>query len=230
MKVISYNIHDCYSWKVENLLKIDADIWVVPEMTSPEDANLPEFLEMKWYGISYFWQFKRWKGLGVIWKKGLGYVPEWFNPELYYAIPLVVDDMLVLAIWPTKKKNVTDQLLYPQIAQGIINEYAPHFKDFAKVLVIGDFNCYVNQVDNSKEYGDILRIDSILSDYGLRSLYHQQTGEALGEETMATYYHRFNENSPFFLDYAYSNATVKSFRLLPWDKEMSDHVGMELYI
>ncbi len=230
MKIVSYNINDCYPWKVENLLKIDADIWVVPEMTCPEDANLPDSLEMKWYGISYFWKSQRWKGLGVFWKKGIGYVPEWFNQELYYGIPLVVDDMLLLAIWPTKKKNVTDQMLYPQIAQEIINEYASHFKDYAKVLVIGDFNCYVNQVDSSQEYGDILRIDNILQSYGLKSLYHQQTGETLGNESKPTYYHRFKENAPFFLDYAYSNVTVKTFRLLPWDKEMSDHVGMELLL
>ncbi len=230
MKIISYNINDCYPWKVENLLEMDADIWVVPEMTCPENANLPDSLEMAWYGISYFWKSQRWKGLGIIWKKGIGYVPEWFNQELYYAIPLVVGDMLILAIWPTKKKNVTDQMLYPQIAQQIINEYAPHFKDYVKVLVIGDFNCYVNQVDSSQEYGDILRIDDILQNYGLKSIYHQQTGETLGKESKATYYHRFKEESPFFLDYAYSNVIVNSFRLLPWDKEMSDHVGMELLL
>ena len=35
---------------------------------------------------------------------------------------------------------------------------------------------------------------------------------------------------PFMLDYAYTNAQVKSFRLLDADLKMSDHVGLELEI
>lgn len=229
MKIVSYNISDCYPWKVERLLKMNADVWVVPEITCPEDANLPDDYEMKWYGISYFWQFKRWKGLGVIWKKGLGYVPDWYNPELFYAIPLIVGDVLILAFWPTKREKITGKKLYPQIAQEIISEYAPHFKDY-QVLFIGDFNCYVNQMDSSTQYGDILRINEILGSYGLRSIYHEQTGEAFGHESHPTYYHNFKEDQPFFLDYAYTNIPVKSYRLFPWDKDMSDHVGMEVEI
>ena len=161
MRIIGYNINDCYPWKVERLLKMNADVLIVPEITCPEDAHLPEEYEMKWNGISYFWQFRRWKGLGVIWKKGFGYVPDWYNPDLFYAIPLITEDVLILAIWPTKRKGITDNKLYPQIAQEILSEYSPHFKDY-RTLIIGDFNCYVNQVDNSEQYGDILRINEIL--------------------------------------------------------------------
>ena len=149
--------------------------------------------------------------------------------KLYYAIPLLLKDVFVLAFWPTKRKGLTDNKLYPQIAQEIIAEYAPHFKD-KKVLIIGDFNCYVNQFDSSKEYGDILRINEILEDYGLCSAYHQLTGEAFGKESTATYYHRFKEDAPFFLDYAYTNMNVKSIKLYPWDSKMSDYAGQEIII
>ena len=97
-------------------------------------------------------------------------------------------------------------------------------------MIIGDYNCYVNQFDNSKKYGDILRINEILEGYGLKSAYHEKTGEELGKETTPTYYHRFKEDSPFFLDYAYTNMEVKSFELLPWDSKMSDHVGQLIEI
>ena len=229
MKIISYNVNDSYPWKIERILKMDADIFVVPEITCTEDSHLPDAYEMKWNGIEYFYKFKRWKGLGVIWRKGLGYIPEWYNPNLFYGIPLVVGDLLVLGFWPTKRKNVTDHMLYPQIAQEIISEYAQHFKG-RRVLIIGDFNCYVNQVDNSEKYGDILRIDQILGEHGLRSIYHELTGEKFGKETTPTYYHRFDVNQPFFLDYAYTNARVISYRLFPWDRDMSDHVGMEIVL
>lgn len=34
----------------------------------------------------------------MIWKKGRGHIAPWYNPELYYAIPLFVDDVLVLGL------------------------------------------------------------------------------------------------------------------------------------
>lgn len=227
MKIISYNINDSKPWKIENLLRIDADVLVVPEITCPEDAHLSENLEMKWCGIEYFHHQKKRKGLGIIWKKGQGYVPEWFNSKHDYAIPLIVDDYLILGIWPTKPTDDRPKKPYPQIAQEIIQEYAPHFKDY-KSLVIGDFNCYVNQYDKTKKYGDILMVNELLESYGLHSLYHQQTGEAFGQEFTPTYFHRFCESDPYFLDYAYTNFPVASFRIFPWDKEMSDHIGLEV--
>lgn len=229
MKIISYNISDSYPWKVERLLQMQADILVVPEITCPEDANLPDDYEMCWRGINYFRDFPRWKGLGVVWKRNLGYILDWYNPSHFYAIPLIVGDILILAIWPTKREKITGKKTYPQIAHEILCEYAPHFKDY-RTIVIGDFNCCLNQPDYSKQYGNILRINEFLNAYGLRSLYHEQTGEAFGKESTPTYYHHCQPNHPFFLDYAYTDIPVKSFRLLPWDKEMSDHVGMELEI
>jgi hypothetical protein len=60
---------------------------------------------------------------------------------------------------------------------------------------------------------------------GYVSAYHPKKGELLGKESRATYYHRFNENSPFFLDYTFSNIAIKSYALCEWDKEVSDHVA-----
>lgn len=228
MKIVSYNINDCNPRKIEYLLGMEADVLVVPEITCPEDAHLPENLDMKWYGIEYYYHGKSWKGLGVIWQKGNGFVPEWFNPELTYGIPLIVGEYLILGFWPTKTEE-NESKSYPQIAQEIIMEYAPFFKGY-KTVVIGDFNCYVKQFDANKKYGDMLRVNELLESFGLQSLYHQKTGEEFGQETAATYFHRFNESAPFFLDYAYTNFTVASFRLFPWDKRMSDHVGMEIII
>ena len=228
MKIVSYNISDSQPWKIERLLAMDADVWVVPEITCPAQANLPDDLTMEWEGIDYKYRnVPKWKGLGIIWKKGKGEIPDWNNPEMNYGIPLIVDDYLILGIWPTKKLRTEEKKFYPQIAQEIIYEYAPHFKDY-KTLVIGDFNCYVNQYDNTKKYGDILRVNEILESFGLHSIYHQQTGEAIGQESTPTYYHQFHEDDPYFLDYAYTNVGAASIRLFPWDKQMSDHIGMEV--
>ena len=229
MKIISYNISESFPWKVERLLQMQADVLVVPEISCPEDVQLTDDYEMCWNGINYFHGGQRWKGLGIIWKRGLGKIPDWYNPNLFYAIPLIIGDTLILAIWPTKREKITGKKTYPQIALEILSEYAPYFKDY-HTLVIGDFNCCLNQPDYSKQHGNILRVNEFLNANGLQSLYHKQTGEAFGEESNPTYYHNFNASRPFFLDYAYTDIPVKSFRLLPWDKDMSDHVGMELEI
>lgn len=226
MKIVSYNINDSKPWKIDRLLGMDADVLVVPEITCPEDAPLPADYEMKWYGVEYFHHEKKWKGLGVIWKKGMGQIPDWIAPSMTYSIPLIIDDYLILGFWPTRNADGSDKRTYPQIAQEMINEYAPHFKDY-KTIIIGDFNCYVGQ-SGSKKYGDMLRVNEILESLGLHSLYHQQKCESLGKETTPTFYFRFQESEPFFLDYAYTNFPVSSFRMLPWDKEMSDHIGLEV--
>lgn len=227
MKIVSWNISESKPWKVDHLMGLNADVLVAPEITCPDKACISDSYDIKWYGIEYFFHEKKWKGLGIIWKKGNGFVPEWFNPQLEYAIPLIIEDYLILSIWPTKPTDGRLKKPYPQIAQEIIENYAMYFKDY-RTLVIGDFNCYVNQYDATKQSGDILKVNDLLESYGLSSLYHQQTGEQFGHETKATYFHRFHESDPYFLDYAYTNFDVASFRLIPWDKEMSDHVGLEV--
>ena len=59
---------------------------------------------------------------------------------------------------------------------------------------------------------------------GLVSSYHDRTGEALGNETKATYYHQFKESQSFFIDYTFTNIPIKSYELGEWDKMLSDHV------
>ena len=137
MKIVSYNISDSKPWKIERLLGLAADVWVVPEITCPEKAHLPELYSMEWEGIEYQYRdMPKWKGLGIIWKKSQGYIPNWNNPLMNYGIPLIFGDYLILGIWPTKKLKTEEKKLYPQIAQEIIFEYAPHFKDY-KTLIIG---------------------------------------------------------------------------------------------
>lgn len=230
MKIISYNIADSKQWKIDRLLNLNAEVFVVPEITCIEQAVIPDELQMAWNGIT--WQFagkQKWKGLGMIWRKGHGHIAPWYNPELYYAIPLFVDDVLVLGFWPTKRRGLTDKMKYPQIAQEIIKEYAPYLSQQTTV-VIGDFNCFVDQNDWTKEYGDIRQVNEMLEQCGLHSVYHKHTGEPLGQETQPTYYHMFKQDHPFMLDYAYTNAEVKSFRVIDADLKMSDHVGLELEI
>lgn len=230
MKIISYNISDCKQWKVDQLIAMDADVFVVPEIGCNEHISLPNNYKMEWKGLEWEYNGKgKSKGLGIVFKKDAGSIPSWYNKELTYAIPLEINDIIILAFWPTKKRDERPQKSYPQIAQEILVYYAPYLKG-KNIVIVGDYNCFVGQKDGAKRYGDMIHVDEVLKTMGLRSLYHSITKEQLGKESKSTYYHTFHPNEPFFLDYAYTNIDRASYKLFDWDAKMSDHVGQEIYI
>lgn len=222
MKIISYNISQYIQDKVDKILLFDADIFILPEMACPSMVQLPDGYEMVWTGnIDY-------KGLGVIWKSYLkADVPTWFNPNLNYFLPLIIEGNLILASWPT----VTEQnkpKSYPRIMMEALEEYTPYLREYPS-LITGDMNCYKGQSGETKRFS-IQSIFDYLQGLGYVSAYHQKSGEILGNESAATYFHLFKENSPFFIDYAFTNIPIKEYRLLPWDRELSDHVGQMIVI
>ena len=134
MKVVSYNISACSQKKIDQLFKNNADVYVVPEIAREDKIKLPEGFEMKWAGDEKLPS----KGLGVIWKKRRGVVPDWYDKSFHYAIPVFVDGILIFGFWPTKldKKET-----YTQIAKDILDHYSKQIKE-NKTIVTGDFNLY----------------------------------------------------------------------------------------
>ena len=47
MKIISYNINTCSQRKIKELFKMDADVYVVPEIEREDKIKLPDGFEMK---------------------------------------------------------------------------------------------------------------------------------------------------------------------------------------
>ncbi len=222
MKLVSYNINNCTQKKIDQLFKNDADIYVVPEIAWRDKIIIPDGYEMEWVGDEKVPT----KGLGVIWKKGRGEIPEWNDKSLHYAVPVFVDGILILGIWPTKLDKKES---YIQIAKSIIENYSKQIEE-NKTIVTGDFNLYRKEEKKNKD-ADIQPINELLESLGLTSVYHKDKRIEVGDESEATYYHQFKKEQPFFLDYTYSNIPVKDYKLLDWDKEMSDHVGQvfEIY-
>lgn len=216
MKILTYNIGLSSQEKIDKILKNEADVYVLPEMACKAQVKLPDNYKMEWMG-----DFPH-KGLGVIWKSDMkAEVPGWFNPKYQYFLPLLIDNKLILASWPTTTEQ-NKPMKYPQIAMVALQEYAPYIKEYPTVIT-GDMNCYKGQSGETMQYS-IQAILSFQEKMGLVSAYHDRTGEALGCETKATYYHQFNESLPFFLDYTFSNIPIKSYKLGEWDRMLSDHV------
>lgn len=216
MRIISFNIHHCTQEKVDRILSREADIYILPELSNPQQLHIPDGFTARWTGDIDI------KGLGVIWRSGLQCrVPSWFNPEQRYFLPVIAERKLIIAAWPTKRRANAPKG-YPQIALEGLQEYASRFDAFP-TLISGDFNLYVGQQDETEEYS-LASVTALLKRYGMTSVYHFRTGEAMGKESRATYYHQFCKEQPFFLDYTFTNMPVKDYWLLSWDPSFSDHV------
>ena len=163
------------------------------------------------------------KGLGVIWKKNLSVhvIPEY--KKIKHMLPVIVNGSgfpkFILASWPTVWK---EKKTYPQLLLEALNEYSFYLDRFPS-MVVGDFNCYIGQNGVRKSNGTFEDCIAEMERRGLRSLYHEQTGEMFGEEKTPTFYWQFNHDKPFFLDYAFSTMKPVSFTIGKWDKEISDH-------
>jgi hypothetical protein len=222
MKILSYNINRFTKEKLDKILLCNADVYILPEIACPNQVRLPDKYRMEWMGDYDF------KGLGILWKSNLkAVVPQWFNPIHKYFLPLIIEGKLILAAWPTRTANNAPKD-YPQIALEALQYYAPYLKDYP-TIISGDMNCYKGQAGETKQF-NIAAIFDYLESMGYVSIYHHKTDETLGKESVATYYHRFNEKAPFFLDYTFSNVPIKSYALCEWDKETSDHVAQIIEI
>ena len=90
-------------------------------------------------------------------------------------------------------------------------------------MVVGDFNCYIGQSGVRKSTGTFEDCIAYMESHGLRSLYHDKTKENFGEESTPTFYWQFNQEKPYFLDYAFSSLKPVSFKIGEWNREISDH-------
>lgn len=223
MKIISYNINRCTQAKIDALLSRQADFYIVPEMAEPRLLSIPVGYETKWVG-DYLQ-----KGFGVIYKKTLNVDDAPIKVDQNYFIPLIVNDCLIVAAWPTKQR-VSEKLSYPKITMLAFEQLVPLIVKFP-TLISGDFNCYKGQSGQTKNYS-IEAIDNFLQQLGLHSLYHRMSGESIGEESICTYHHLFKKekNMEFFLDYTYTNMDVTDFKIEPWDPNISDHCAQTIVL
>lgn len=218
MKIISYNIHHYSQKKIDTLLEFGADVYILPEIHSSAEVALPEEYTL----FRFANPEESTKGLGIICKKRCGFsVPEWFCQEHKYILPLCCNDLLLIAMWPTITKS-NQNMGYPQIALEAIKYYSQYF-DKKRVILSGDFNCFVGQKDESPKRGTLLQIVEFLSRYNIYSLYHKQSNEKFGNESKTTYHWLFKEEQRFFLDYTFTNIEDVKYKLKEWNSKFSDH-------
>ena len=73
------------------------------------------------------------------------------------------------------------------------------------MVAAGDFNSSPGVSGQERESPRFM--EQMRDELELVSAYHHFTGEALGEETYATYYHQWKESDPFHIDYCFLPGT-----------------------
>ena len=220
MKIVSYNIAKCTQSKIDHVLGMGADLYILPECACREQVSMPDGYDMLWTGdddIPY-------KGLGVIWKNHLSVNIVKNYRKIRHHLPLLVNGAgfpkFILACWPTISKE--ERKTYPQLLLEALKEYS-FYLDRLPAIALGDFNCFIGQKGVSKATGTFEDCIACFDSHGLYSMYHVQTKEEFGQESEATFFWRFKEKSPFFIDYAFSSIDPKYFEIGKWEPEISDH-------
>lgn len=119
MKIISYNIARCTQAKIDKLLAMDADLYIVPECANDKVIHIPDGYGFLWTGDEDCPS----KGLGVIWKQTLSCQLIDHFAKVPHHIPLLFDvngtSIFVLACWPTVRNTNKS---YPQLLLEALNQ------------------------------------------------------------------------------------------------------------
>jgi len=226
LRIISWNCNMAYAAKQEDILAFHPDVVVLQECSRKHinDSGAPF---SHWIGKNPH------KGLGV-----LGFGPHVYTlspaytPDYPWFLPFRVEDehLNVLGVWAHVKAG---QERYVRLAHRAVDYYRA-FLGEGLSLAIGDFNS--NTIWDASHAGHShSALVAKLEQLDLRSVYHAQTQEQHGRETVSTFYLYRHPDKGYHLDYAFiSHRLLENTALtIPdpskWLKR-SDHLPLLLAI
>lgn len=211
MRIMTWNCEGAFRNKYHEVLDYHPDILIIPEceksiMTSFEEQDV-SISDFTWIGEN------KHKGVGVFsFTEAQFGLHSSYCPDYEYVLPLEVQykgvSFDLLPVWTKNSKNKArryiGQLYYAlQHYSSILNE---------RSIIIGDFNW--NKVfDREKKnanWGDTLEI---LAQHKIESLYHLDTGERFGEETVDTFFMHRKLEKGYHIDYCFAGPY--------WQKKLS---------
>jgi exonuclease III len=225
MKIISWNCNGKFREKFKDIIKEDADIYVVQECEDPALAKSDEYKDFA--GDNYFWTGKsKDKGLGIFAKDEvtLEEIPDITNTEFRNFIALRVNDSFnLLGVWAMPP--------YVEMIHNYFDENTPLFNE--SLIMCGDFNS--NSIwdkehrtkDNEGNAKDQTNLNRKLESCNLISVYHELNDEKQGKESENTFYLYRHLDKPYHIDYVYACPSgVEKYEILDADEwiSLSDHM------
>ncbi len=248
MKIVTWNCNGGFRKKLGEAESLDADVYVIQECEDPARSTQQY---RNWAG-DYLWVGpNKNKGIGVFPKNGIsvsnlswqggfkiggiqGFHPsaQWKTQDLELFLPFRLDNKYnVLGCW-TKGNE--------QQAFGYVGQLWKYIQihglalNTPDTLVIGDLNS--NSIwDKQDRWWSHSGVVQELEQLDLHSLYHLQTGERQGCESIPTFYLHRNILKSYHTDYVFVSGNLTEFSNLEigdvsrWLK-VSDHMPITLEI
>ena len=202
MKIVTWNCCQNFKELHKEIMKENADIYVIQECEDPEVSKSEEYRE---FASNYYWVGEnRQKGLGIFAGDDVKIeLADLDDNGLRYFIPVRVNDEFnLLGIWtnPVAKNQV------PEYPNEITRYYELH-KDTgffnSEMVICGDFNCDAS-LSNKTHGRNVHKMIDKLSEVGLVDTYHYLNDENQGDESQPTFYWMFKLENPFHLDHVFA--------------------------
>ncbi len=219
MKIVSWNCNGAFRKKYEEIIKLDADIYVIQEC-EPIDSFKKELKKKISNGI---WEKgANTKGVLVFAKPEVKLEKlEWDSYGMRVFIPIMINNTFPLvAVWTTKPAYIEEFYIWQSVNSKRITD---------ECVIIGDFNSNAVWDKGHSERGHSVVVN-MLKDKGLESAYHIISGDKQGEETKATFYLHKKVEKPFHIDHCFiKKERIQSYRVLDMSwLEISDHIPVVL--
>lgn len=204
MKIVTWNCNGAFRKKFEQLIHIDADIYIIQECEDPEKCNDQAY---KNWASNYLWiGNNKNSGLGVFAKEDISLKPlDWESAGLQSFLPFTANDkFMILAVWTKQANSPTFQYI------GQLWKYLQaHQSKFclSNSILCGDFNSnarwdkWDRLWNHSNVVNDLAKID-------IHSLYHHVNKLEQGKETAPTLYLHRKLEKPYHIDYAFVSSKL----------------------
>lgn len=215
-----------YARKQEDILALQPDVLVLQECSKKHiwESKAPF---SHWVGTNPH------KGLGILGFGNRTYVlSTLYTSDYPWFLPLRVEDeqLTLLGVWAHVKEK---QERYVRLAHRAIDHYRPLLEEGLSIA-IGDFNSNTiwDASHRGQSHSDLV---AKLEQLQMSSVYHAQSQEPQGSETVSTFYLYRHRDKGYHLDYAFiSHRLLKNTHLtIPdggnWLKR-SDHLPLVLDI
>ncbi|WP_405266980.1 endonuclease/exonuclease/phosphatase family protein [Methanobrevibacter sp.] len=228
MKLVTWNCNGKFTDCFKEIIKENADIYVIQECEDPTNSTSEEYKE---FASNYYWIGDNTDyGLGIFARDDVEIeLVDLDDNGLRYFIPVRVNDAFnLLGIWTNPNMEGSKVIYYPK---EITSYYELHKESGFfnnDVILCGDFNCDVRLQD--KRHGkNVYEMMEKLSEINLVDVYHYLNGEKQGQESIATFYWHKHLDEPFHLDHVFaSQNAVKKLEIGDVSEwlEFSDHMPM----
>ncbi len=225
MKIISWNCGGKFREKYKEIIKTNADIFIIQEC---EDPCISKNQDYKEWAMNYRWIGReKNKGLGVFASKSIQLETlDWDALCLKFFLPVKINNKFdLLAVW-TQNPYIEEYYIYQQLNKK-------HYSE--STIIFGDFNSnkkFDNKYVTRKERGHAPTVNE-LKVLGLEDAYHYKTGEEQGKETKNTFYLYRHKDRGFHIDHCFiSPIYLKNYQVMDENKwlKFSDHMPCVLEI